>query len=269
MLDSAELMPEALDVLIVGAGPCGLAMAISVSLAGHMATVFEAWDKPHHFGAGLQCSPNGTRLLSRWDVDDILKAVAVEPTAVQLRGLDGRLLAQREGYDQEVHRRYRSPLWNFSRIDLQAGLLRRALELGVKVHFLSRVTDIDDLDPSIELASGERRYGDLVVVADGRNSALRPKVLVEASDPQPMGEMAYRITVGRAHVQDKELLSMLDMPQLRLWPGQDFYAVGYSTRGCDELNFLLLLPDNFSRGDSTTSAIAEETKKHVQGKDPL
>jgi hypothetical protein len=44
-----------LDVLVVGAGPWGLATAIAVVLAGHKATVFELHDQPYPFGLGILC----------------------------------------------------------------------------------------------------------------------------------------------------------------------------------------------------------------------
>ncbi|RDL38511.1 uncharacterized protein BP5553_02851 [Venustampulla echinocandica] len=267
--DSLGSSPKPLEVIIVGGGPCALATAISVTLAGHKATIFEAAEKAHSFGAGLQSSPNGTQLFSRWGLYDILKPVATAPTLLHIHSLDGRPLARRESYEDEVLRRYGSPLWTFQRVDLQAGLHRRAIELGVNINYSSRVIEFASSRPGIELENGERHHGDLVVVADGTWSTLRSKVLGEPINPQPTGDMAYRIDIDRAQIQDKELLKLMSLQQIRLWVGPGSFAVGYPVGGGTKFSVLLLLPDNFQTGNSSASAIIEEMRKRLKDWDPI
>lgn len=260
----------AVDVFIVGGGLCGLAVAISVALSGHRATVFEAFETTHPFGSGLYITPNGTRLLSRWGLNDILKPVLTAPQTSQIHNLDGGLLAsQGDNYDEETIRRYQFPLWTLHRVDLQRGLTRRALDLGVQIHYSSRITDIDRFKPTITFETGEKRRGDLVVVADGTWSMLRGKVLEQDIYPQRAGYTAYRITVDRGQVQDGNLLNLMKSAQSRRWAGQGSYSLCFPIRGGIQLSVLLITPAIISSGGSSTSAIIEELKQLTESWDPL
>lgn len=261
--------PAALDVLIVGGGLCGLAVAISVALSGHRATVFEAFETIHPFGSGLHISPNGTRLLSRWGLGNILNPVITSPRTLQIHEFDGELLASQDDYDEQVLQRYNFPLWTLHRVDLQRGLTRRATDLGVEIHYSSRITDIDSSKPTITFENGEKRQGDLVVVADGTWSTLRQKVLGEDIITQPGGYTACRITVDRGQVQDSELWDFMSSAQSRLWAGRDSYALCFPMRAGIQLSLLLVTRNNISSGSTSTSAVIEELKKLAESWDPL
>lgn len=261
--------PAALDVLIVGGGLCGLAVAISVALSGHRATVFEAFETIHPFGSGLYVSPNGTRLLSKWGLGDILKPVTTAPRALQAHNLKGELLAGREIYDEEILQRHQFPLWTLHRVDFQHGLTRRATDLGVQIHYSSRVTDIDSSKPIIAFENGGKRRGDLVVVADGTWSMGRQKVLGQDIVPQQAGYTAYRITIDRGQVRDRDLLDFMGSTQSRFWAGQGSCALCYPIRGGTQLSVLVITPSSVSPRSASTSAATEELKKLAESLDPL
>ncbi|KAL2274348.1 hypothetical protein FJTKL_03267 [Diaporthe vaccinii] len=261
--------PAALDVLIVGGGLCGLAVAISVTLSGHRATVFEAFETIHPFGSGLHISPNGTRLLSRWGLGNILNPVITAPRALQIHDFNGELLASQDDYDEQVLRRYHFPLWTLHRVDLQRGLTRRATDLGVKIHYSSRITDIDSSKATITFENGEKRQGDLVVVADGTWSTLRQKVLGQEIIPQTAGYTACRITVDRGQAWDSDLWDFMSSAQSRLWAGRDSYALCFPIRGGTQLSLLLITQSNVCSGSTSTSAVIDELKKLSDGWDPL
>jgi len=61
---------KALKVLIVGAGIGGLTHALCLSRAGHRVTVLEANPRAEFLGAGVQISPNATK---------VLQAIGLEP----------------------------------------------------------------------------------------------------------------------------------------------------------------------------------------------
>lgn len=262
--------PAAVDVLIVGGGLCGLAVAISVALSGHRATVFEAFETTHPFGSGLYIPPNGTRLLSRWGLNDILEPVLTAPQTSQIHNLDGGLLASRgDNYDEEILRRYHLPLWTLHRVDLQRGLTRRALDLGVQIHYSSRITDVDRFKTAITFETGETRRGDLVVVADGTWSTLRGRVLQQDITPQRAGYTAYRITVDQGQIQDRDLLDLISSTQSRRWVGQGSCILCFPIRGGIQLSVLLVVPTTISSGSSSNSAVIEELKKLAENWDPL
>ena len=74
-----------LNVVIVGAGIGGLATAYLLGKAGHHVTILESAAELSEVGAGIQLSPNATRLLSRWGLGDELERVAVAPQNISLR----------------------------------------------------------------------------------------------------------------------------------------------------------------------------------------
>lgn len=55
-----------IDIIIIGAGLGGLSAAICLAGKGHKVTVLERNAGLSEFGAGLQLSPNATRLLDAW-----------------------------------------------------------------------------------------------------------------------------------------------------------------------------------------------------------
>jgi salicylate hydroxylase len=269
MPESANPSPLALHVLIVGGGLCGLATAISVTIAGHKATVFEASDSVHSYGSGLQSSPNGTQLFSRWGLDEILKPVITTPKVLQIHNFDGMRLARHENFNQDVEKNHGASLSTVHRVDLQGGLLRRARELGARIHYSSRVTGLDRSGPGIRLTNAEIHGGDLVVVADGTWSAMRSEVLEMTINPQRTHEIAYRIIIERERVQDKELLALMKIPQMRVWVGNGSYAVGYPVKGERQFCVLLIVADGLHQGGSTPITIVEELRLRFQNWDPV
>ncbi|MCJ1351491.1 MAG: hypothetical protein MMC33_001475 [Icmadophila ericetorum] len=80
-------------------GICGLAADISTALGGNKVTVFEAVAELEEVGAGLQITPNGTRLLRAWGLQEQLIGKATPPETFSMYRYDGRLLAHRDQYD--------------------------------------------------------------------------------------------------------------------------------------------------------------------------
>ena len=72
-------------IVVVGCGLGGLSAAYCLAEAGHTVTVLESAHEIGEIGAGIQISPNVTRLLIRWGLGDKLKQVAVRPEALALR----------------------------------------------------------------------------------------------------------------------------------------------------------------------------------------
>ena len=58
-------MPQALNITIIGAGIAGLSTGISLSKHGHHVRILEANSHLAEFGAGIQLSPNATRILCK------------------------------------------------------------------------------------------------------------------------------------------------------------------------------------------------------------
>ena len=80
------------QIVIAGAGIAGLTAALAFAERGFPVKLFEQAKQLEAAGAGLQLSPNATRILRRLGVLDRLLADAIRPEAVVLK--DARSLRE-------------------------------------------------------------------------------------------------------------------------------------------------------------------------------
>jgi 2-polyprenyl-6-methoxyphenol hydroxylase-like FAD-dependent oxidoreductase len=152
---------------IVGAGLAGLAAAIALADSGWTVTVHESGPELREIGAGLYVWENGIRVLDALGVlDDMLPRAHRVP---RFDIVDERVrLVQRLPFSDEPGNRLIIVL----RAELHRALVNRATALGVELRTSSRVLAAA-ADGTIELEDGTTRRADLVVGADGVNSAVR------------------------------------------------------------------------------------------------
>lgn len=258
-----------LHAIVVGAGLCGLSMAISLSLAGHRVSVYECHDKVDEIGAGLQSSPNGVRIYEAWGMIDHMKTIATSPELLQISRFDGRLLAQRKSYDEEVFAKYNLPLWTLHRVDLQRALFARAKELGAEIIYNAKVVDVNCDETYIELEGGDERHADFIIVADGVWSKLRSTVLERQVGALPTGDMAYRLTIDPSKIDDAGIKEWSGQSRIQLWIGPGSHVIGYPVRAGSKINLVLLAPDNFKGEEARARGCLEELRMRFQGWDPL
>ena len=258
-------------VLIIGAGLCGLVAAISVTLEGHQASVFESAAKPHEIGAGIQITPNGVRILRKLGVTARLESKAAVPDTLSMIRYDGRkLLAHRGAYIRELQSRYEEPIWCLHRVDLQEALVKRAEELGVRLAFGYPIRDVNFAKPEILCDNGQREKGDLVIAADGIWSSIRSVFLGRPLLPKPTGDLAYRIVLTADKVKDDvELYEIITCPGIRIWMGPYAHAVAYSLLGGQLLNVVLLVRDNLPPDVAKAEGDLEEMVTLFEGWDPM
>ena len=86
-----------LHALVIGGGIGGLACAIALRRAGLEVSLFEQTLEQREVGAGIQISPNASRLLGRYGLGGAMARVAVRPSAIVFRRWqDGRVLGCEE-----------------------------------------------------------------------------------------------------------------------------------------------------------------------------
>ena len=258
-----------LDVIVIGAGLSGLAAAISTSLSGHNVTVFESAKELQEVGAGLQLTPNCTRILQRWGISDRLWSLAAEPSALIVHRYSGEVLAREDDFDKNIRARYGAPFLDVHRVDLQLSLYDRARELGVKFHLGERVRSIDFDLSELTTLNGVTAKADLIVGADGLWSNSRALFTGIKDPPRPTGDLAYRVVLEIDRVQDKELRQWIENPKVHFWIGPGAHAVGYSLCGGKVYNIVLLVPDDLPAGISRQSGSVEEMVALFTGWDPI
>lgn len=112
--------------------------------------------------------------MERWDVASKLEKDCVNPKAFVLRGYrDGKVLSEVNLVPYGVGK-YGYPYWHAHRADFHKAMLERALELGVRVHIDSQVTQLDfNFPPKATVYGGKVYSADLIVGCDGLRSICR------------------------------------------------------------------------------------------------
>src|ERR1700751_510678 len=94
--------------IIAGAGIGGLATALALGRARFDVTIYERAEALEEFGAGLQLTPNATRVLSNLGVLESVRTFATSPSAISaMRGTDDVTLRRMPLGDAE--RRWGAP----------------------------------------------------------------------------------------------------------------------------------------------------------------
>ena len=262
--------PFVLHLIVVGAGLAGLAAAISARLEGPHVTILEKSAELQEVGAGLQITPNASRLFRRWGIFNELEACAAVPTTLSVRRYDGsRILAHESLFQQTLMSRYGSPFWDVHRADLQRVLVARAKALGVEFRLAAEVVGIDFANAEVSLAGGEKVHGDLVMAADGLWSNSRNIFIGRNVNPKPTGDLAYRIMLRLEDVTDPELVNWISKPSVTFWVGPNSHVVGYSVRKGQAFNLVLLCPDDLPENVSIAKGSVTEMRKLFENWDPM
>ncbi|WP_292584190.1 FAD-dependent oxidoreductase, partial [Mesorhizobium sp.] len=105
------------QVVIAGAGIAGLTAALAFAERGYPVTVFEQARQLEAAGAGIQLSPNATRILRQLGVLERLLPHAVRPEAVVLKDAAALRDLGRVPLGQAAERRWGAPYLAAHRAD--------------------------------------------------------------------------------------------------------------------------------------------------------
>ena len=179
-----------LEVIVIGAGIAGLAVALALHRRGAQVRVLEQAGAFREVGAGLQISPNGARVLDALGLLPALQGHALRAQAVTLRkgGSGARVLRMDlPTSGPGFHLVHRADLVAL----LQAAVPGQITRLGARVATVRP----EGPRPSVTLDGGAVLRADLVIGADGLHSVLRPVVLGEQAKPFFTGQVAWRALI--------------------------------------------------------------------------
>jgi salicylate hydroxylase len=248
--------------IIAGAGIGGLTTAIALLQAGFGVAIYEKASTLEEFGAGLQLTPNATRVLARLGVLDRVQRFASRPHAVLvLRGSDDVELTRipLEG----AERRWGGPYLVVHRADLQRVLVEAlcgqpGVELSLGTAVLNFTNDRGRL--SVGLATGLTQAtddADLLIGADGLRSQVRDRLGFGAQDqPTFIERVAYRAIVNAddadPHLARNNII-------LRL--GREAHLVQYPLRGGAIINSVATIrsASPTGSGDHQRDGVAERS----------
>src|SRR5437588_12116180 len=179
-------------VLIIGAGPGGLASAIALRRVGIPAEVFEQSPQHQAYGGGFTIRSNTVKLLLRLGVGQQLLEKGVEYRSFQYYSDSGRLLNRLP--EGEVADAWGTPSLGALRSDLYMALLSEldqdTVHLGAR--FVGAEQDEDGV--TARFTDGREERGALLLGCDGINSVVRQHVL-DAAEPIYAGFVSWRNTV--------------------------------------------------------------------------
>ncbi|MEV0286167.1 MULTISPECIES: FAD-dependent monooxygenase [unclassified Kribbella] len=219
------------EVVVVGGGIGGLAVANGLARNGFGVRLLERADHFGEVGAGLQLAPNATRLLQDWGLLDDIVDRGVLPDRLVLRdAVDGRELTSLDLGD-EFRRRYQAPYVVVHRSDLHDVLLTACKESGVELHTAHEVADVRlDADRAETVCTDGSTFGsDVVLGLDGVDSALRKAIV--GDEKIGSGFVAYRGTMPA-----DEAPKSVDQHSVVAWLGPDCHLVQYPLRRGELIN---------------------------------
>ncbi len=239
MADPIPFRPKphlaARSAVIVGGGIGGLAAAITLQRAGLAVQVVERTRKLREVGAGLQLSPNATRILREMGLLGRIEEVAVAPRAFEVRdGRKGTTLARAEYAPAAA--RFGAPFLVVHRADLQNILAEAAEDAGCAFALGAELTSVETAFGGVRavVKQGENLFAhgaDILVGADGVRSAVRAHVCPDAS-PVFARRVAYRATINAPS----------DYPQeVRLYMGPNAHLVVYPVKSGAMLNLVAIV----------------------------
>lgn len=219
---------EAPRVLIAGAGIAGLATALALARIGIASTVLEQRPELAEIGAGLQLSPNATRILARLGLLEALEREASRPSGVHVRTARGRTLSILPL--DKAERRWGAPYLVARRPVLQRVLHEAACaEPNITLHLDTALAGFGITSSGVAVTA---KRGTLarsfdagaLIGADGVRSTVRQRLIAAAADlPRETGRTAWRATVAAADVADA-----LRGGETGLWLGHDAHLVHYA-----------------------------------------
>lgn len=246
-------------VLIVGAGVGGLTAALALSRRGLPSEIFERAPVLEATGAGVQLSPNASRVLDGLGLGPALDAVAVRPAGVTIADARrGTTLAELP-LGPAAERRWGAPYRVVHRADLQA-VLRDAVGLaGVAINLGVEIASAEEIATGVAVtgADGARHEVDLLIGADGLRSVVRRAVKL------PTAVRASGLTAWRAMLPASALPTAFASDRVTLWLGAGAHVVVYPVRAGREANVVLIGPEGAATPAARVADWAEPARRLI------
>lgn len=231
------------DIAVVGAGIGGLATALMLARRKRTVTLIERREDFGETGAGLQLSPNASRILLNLGLGSALEQAVGEPEHIVVRSLRTGRETGRIALGAFMRERFCAPYWVIRRSDLQTILLD-AIRAEPSIRLLSglivetveespngpilAVTDANGIRDRIEARA--------VIGADGLWSQVR-RCIGETAPPAFQGFITWRTTLSRDRLPEDFIRN-----ETGLWLGRKGHVVHYPIAGGRLLNIVAIQP---------------------------
>jgi salicylate hydroxylase len=252
-------MAHRLRILIVGAGIGGLAAALALLRKGFDVEVIERAPELTEAGAGLHCSPNGSRVLIALGLEDAMARVAVKQSDRSIRLWNTGQSWHFPHHGASSTGRYGAPYLLMHRGDLHAMLVNavRAAK-GDAIHVNATCIDFTQTGRGVELLlkDGSRVRGDALIGADGVKSTVRNN-LFGNDNPKFTGRIAWR-----GLVPINRLPEHLRVHTSTNWIGPNGSITTYPVHMGELMNFVALVNRDDWQVESWTEVGTREECAH-------
>ena len=232
-------------IIVAGAGIGGLTASLALARQGFRVVVLEKAERLEEVGAGLQLSPNASRVLVDLGLRPRLSR-AVTPEAISLMNARSgreitRIPLHAAMFDADA------PYWVIHRADLQAALQAEvescpAIDLRLGCQFEDVSSHAKGL--TVVQRRGVTRREELAMAligADGIWSAVRGHSFAEVQ-PRFSGLIAWRGTLDITQLP-REYTSR----RVQLWMGPNAHLVAYPISGARQINVVAVVPGQWNR----------------------
>jgi 6-hydroxynicotinate 3-monooxygenase len=224
-------------IAVIGAGLGGPATASLLQSAGYEVQVYEQSPSFSRIGAGINLSPNVTRILQRIGIGERLAQTGARSSHWVSRAWDTGEVLLDYPMGEALEKYYGAPYLCVHRGDFHA-LLLEAVAPGT-IEFGKRLVDLEQKGAIVKLAfaDGSHAEADLVIGADGVRSRCR-ELLVGLEAPQYSGYVAWRSIFPTSLLAGMELVDYM-----KWWgPGCWVFLTYFITRKRDEFFIVALAP---------------------------
>jgi salicylate hydroxylase len=247
-------------IVVAGAGIGGLTASLALAQQGFRVIVLEKAERLEEAGAGLQLSPNASRVLIDLGLQPRLAARAVTPEAISIMSAHDGGEIVRLPLGEAATLRAGAPYWVLHRADLQAALQAQVgdnpdIELRLGCQFEDVVTHAKGL--TVVQRSGTTRHQELAVAligADGIWSSVRHHLFPQVR-PQFSGLIAWRGTLDATQLP-RECASC----RVQLWMGPDAHLVAYPISGARKINVVAVVSGTWNRPGWSAPGEANQIK---------
>jgi salicylate hydroxylase len=247
-------------VFVAGAGIGGLTASLTLAAKGFRVVILEKAERLEEIGAGLQLSPNASRVLCDLGVQDALAGRAVTPEAISLMSARAGGEVIRLPLGEAATAAAGAPYWVVHRADLQEALRVKVgqhhdIELRLGCQFEDTAAHAKGL--TVVSRTGTSRRQDLALAligADGIWSTVRQHLFPEVQ-PRFSGLIAWRGTL-----EATQLPREFGSRRVQLWMGPNAHLVAYPIAGARRINMVAVVPGTWNRPGWSAPADGNELK---------
>lgn len=255
-------MPSPRTIIIAGAGIGGLTAALALAAKGFRAVILEKAEKLEEAGAGIQLSPNASRILIGLGLEPLLAPHVIALDAVSMMSAPSGRELTRVPLGEAATFRYGAPYWIVHRADLQAALLAKVnenpdIELRLGMQFddvashVKGVTVVQRKDMAREPETAMALIG-----ADGLWSSVRNHLFPDVR-PSFSGRIAWRGIIEASQVPRE-----FREKRVQLWMGRNAHLVAYPISGGKRVNLVAIVEGDWNRPGWSEPGNANDIKTY-------